>query len=46
VPVYNDALWTDSGSLYGRVALIDLETGETLDVELPETVGLVHWRPY
>ena len=46
VPVYNDALWTDSGSLYGRVELIDLTTGETLDVELPETVGLVHWRPY
>ena len=30
VPVYNDALWTDSGSLYGRVELIDLTTGEAL----------------
>jgi hypothetical protein len=46
VPVYNDALWTDSGSLYGRVELIDPTTGEALDVELPETVGLLHWRPY
>jgi hypothetical protein len=46
VPVYNDALWTDSGVLYGRVELIDLETGEALDVELPETVSAVQWRPY
>ena len=46
VPIYNDALWTDSGSLTGRVALIDLATGEALDVELPETIGLLHWRPY
>jgi hypothetical protein len=46
VPVYNDATWTESGSLTGHVELIDLTTGEALDVELPETVGLLHWRPY
>ena len=45
VPLYVNALYSDMGSLYGQVSIIDLATGEALDVELPETVSVLRWQP-
>lgn len=43
--VYLNALWTETGSIYGGLRLIDLTTGETDDRWFPETVGPFHWQP-
>lgn len=41
--VYHDLTYTSNAENSGSVELIDLETGEALDVELPETVSAVKW---
>jgi hypothetical protein len=43
VPVYLNALWTDAGSIYGEFELLDMETGETVAGEFPETVSIFRW---
>ncbi|NWF70872.1 MAG: hypothetical protein HXY40_17440 [Chloroflexi bacterium] len=45
LPVYSDALWTDTGSVYGALTLFDVATGEPVAAPLPETVGLLRWQP-
>ncbi len=42
-PAYQDALWTDNGSLYGAVSIHNALTGTVMDVALPETVSLFQW---
>lgn len=44
--VYHDLSYTSNAENSGSVELIDLETGEALDVELPETVSALKWHPY
>ncbi len=43
--VYEDALWTDTGGVYGRLKLLDLATGEPIAAHLPPTVGVFRWQP-
>ncbi len=45
LPVYQDALWSPTGGVNGRVLLFDVMTGKTLDVALPEMVGQFRWQP-
>jgi hypothetical protein len=44
VPVHLSALWTDAGSIYGELNLVELATGETVAQEFPEVVGLFRWQ--
>jgi hypothetical protein len=45
VPVYLNALWTDSGSIYGQFELVNLDARETIAAEFPATVGVFRWQP-
>lgn len=45
LPVYEDVFWTDMGSVYGRLKLLDVATGEALNIALPDTVGVFRWQP-
>jgi hypothetical protein len=44
--VYHNFTYTENAEPSGAVELIDLATGEALDVELPETISAVKWHPY
>lgn len=43
--IYHDLTYTENAENSGSVELIDLTTGEALDVQLPETVSAVQWLP-
>jgi hypothetical protein len=44
IPAHFNTLWTDTGSIYGTLKLFDLQSGASIDVQLPETVGLFRWQ--
>lgn len=45
VPLYVNAQYSEAGSLYGQVILIDLAGGGVLNMQLPETVSVLRWQP-
>mgnify|MGYP001367540822 CR=1 FL=1 len=45
VPLYVNAMYTDSGTIYGQVILIDLAGGGVLNIQFPETVSVLRWQP-
>ena len=44
LPVHLNALWTDAGSIYGALKLLDLTTGQPAMIEFPDTVGAFRWQ--
>lgn len=46
LPVYHQALWADSGNVYGEFQMLDLATGQPLEgLSYPQTVSLFAWQP-
>lgn len=43
LPLYLNSLYTDAGTAYGDLSLLDLATGETKP--LPGTTGFFRWQP-
>ncbi|MBZ0286351.1 MAG: hypothetical protein K8I30_01960 [Anaerolineae bacterium] len=41
---YTDPLWTDAGSIYGQLQIVDVATGETVPTQFPATVSIFHWQ--
>jgi hypothetical protein len=44
LPVYTNATFDEYGVIEGAVELRDLESGETLEIQLPENVKLFGWQ--
>jgi hypothetical protein len=44
LPIYVNAQYPEHGTVYGDLHLLDLASGEMLDVEFPETAGLLTWQ--
>lgn len=42
-PAYQDAMWTETGRLYGAVTIHDAVTGDAVEATLPETVSIFRW---
>lgn len=45
LPVYQNALWSDTGSIYGDFKLLDLTRGEAVEAGFPQTVSIFRWQP-
>lgn len=44
LPVYVDAIYTEFGTVFGALSLVDLTTGETISAAFPDAVGIFRWQ--
>jgi hypothetical protein len=44
LPFYLNVQLTDFGKFYGQLKLVDVTEVEAIEVELPQTVGIVRWQ--